>query len=519
MSLSTLTIGIPTANRIFPLIHLIHSLRLQSFRPFEVIISDDGGLYDLEKIIRNIYPDFKFRVIQGPHVNAPLNRQNILKQTKSEFLLLCDDDHYLDRHCIRELMKTIQFSDKTGIVSAIWPYKDAPTVNDEEIKDKQEYCLDLDFLTEKSDYGWKRGDKLFYCFHKHPRLMEAQHSGGGCVLFRKEALLKAGGFPSCYSILSFRDDTDISHRVFLSGYKIIINSKAVAHHYRIMTGGVKNDGMTERFRESDGKLFLKRLSMWRKSIQKYGHFDFSKCCDLKLNLKTRKQKKLINARQSAINIINCVKEFILKHKFDEAYFLAKKGLEVYPDSAVLQQYFKSGAKIVTGLLDALKENVRLFIDLEKSPPEPEKFYEIKMQLVGLKKKIKNPSISAGLDLMLSELLEMIKDPKWKKYLKSYLRQARHHRWVLETDEYRIASLMQKVCCYGDALKEFKGLIKKSQDKIILSGSFFHIGEIYYRQKKWMKSRVSFLKCLEVNSEHQKAAIYLKMMRKDGLWKR
>ncbi len=519
MNLSTLTIGIPTANRLFPLIHLIHSLRTQSFQDFEIIISDDGGLYDLEGILRKIYPHLEYRLVQGPHINAPRNRQNILNQTQTKFLLLCDDDHYLDRNCVRELMRVIKSSGKIGAVSAIWPYKDALTVNYEEVKDKQEYCLDLDSLTEESDSLWKMGDQLFFHFHKPPRILETQHTGGGCVLFRKAALLKAGGFPSCYSILSFRDDTDISHRIFLSGYKIYLNPKAIAHHYRIMTGGVKNDGMTGRFRESDGKLFLKRLSMWRKNIKKYGHFDFSKCCDAQSNYETRKQKKNISRMQPLIVLIKRIKELFLQHKFDEACFLAIRGVEVYPDSAELHHYFRSAKKIVTGLLDVLGENVRIFIDLEKADLEREVIYKIKMQLMGLKKKIRNPFIAAGLDLMLSELMEIINDRQWKTFLKSYLRKVHDQSWDSETDGYRIASLMQKVSCYENALKGFECLIKKSQNENLLSGSFFHIGEIYYIQRKWVKSYVSFMKCLEINPKHQKAKEFLKKMDKGRAWKR
>ena len=50
-----LTFGIPTCNRLIPLLQLIESIRKQTFKDFFVLISDDGTMYDLNRIISEIF--------------------------------------------------------------------------------------------------------------------------------------------------------------------------------------------------------------------------------------------------------------------------------------------------------------------------------------------------------------------------------------------------------------------------------------------------------------------------------
>ncbi|MCC6954950.1 MAG: FkbM family methyltransferase, partial [Deltaproteobacteria bacterium] len=50
------TLGVPTRNRLQPLIDLLGSVAAQTFQNFELLISDDGDKFDLPAEIRTVYP-------------------------------------------------------------------------------------------------------------------------------------------------------------------------------------------------------------------------------------------------------------------------------------------------------------------------------------------------------------------------------------------------------------------------------------------------------------------------------
>jgi len=258
-----ITVGIPTRNRLQPLLELIHSITRQTFRNFELLISDDGDQYDLPAAIRQVFPKLEFRYIKGPGVNLPCNRQNIIDNAGTELVLTCDDDHYMREDCVENMVRTMLTSDSIGIVSAIWPRENAPTESYDRVKNLTEFRLDLADIGSDSDFWWKNGYKTFDVFHSPATVLESEFAGGGCILYRKSAVLAAGGFPDYYSTVSFREDTDMSHRIFLNGYRVLIDTRAIAHHHWVPSGGCRDNSDVNRLREEDGRLFLQKLEGWR----------------------------------------------------------------------------------------------------------------------------------------------------------------------------------------------------------------------------------------------------------------
>ncbi len=260
-----ITVGIPTRNRLQPLLDLILSITRQTYRNFELIISDDGDRYDIPKAIRRAFPTIEFRYLKGPGVNLPSNRQNIIDNSRTELVLTCDDDHYMREDCIEHLVSAMLTSDSTGIVSAIWPREDANSIDYELVKHLTEFRLDLSDIDSTSHFWWKNGYKAFDVFHSPPRMLESEFAGGGCVLYRKSAIQVAGGFPDYYSTVSFREDTDMSHRIYLKGYRILIEPRAIAHHHWVPDGGCRDEKEVDRLRKEDGELFLLKLDEWRRN--------------------------------------------------------------------------------------------------------------------------------------------------------------------------------------------------------------------------------------------------------------
>lgn len=293
----SLTVGIPTRNRIKPLFDLLESIQKQTFKDFELIISDDGTKYNLKLAIEKNFPDLDFRYVKGPQKNLPMNRQNIYDNAITELVVMVDDDHVLDENCLLELYYTAIYNKDAGIVSAIWPTEEGPTIDFDSVKDQDEYRVDLKNVTSEGTPNWLNGWKTFYSFHSNPKLIEMEFAGGGCILYRKSAVAKAGGFPNYYSVVSFREDTDISHRIFLSGYRLLLNAKAIAYHHCSDVGGCRDAQDTQLLKEKDALLFLKKLDEWRKKFFQLSDKEL-RTTDLKfahdLNFTNLDDKEIIN---------------------------------------------------------------------------------------------------------------------------------------------------------------------------------------------------------------------------------
>ena len=260
-----ITFGIPSRNRLGSLATLLASLKNQTYRNFEVLISDDGDQHDLEKAIAPIIPEFPLRVIKGPKKNLPANRQNILDNARTELIIMCDDDHVLKPDCIEHLVLTIQESSDIGIVSAVCPrsYEFTPLASSIVLDQIVEYRVTLDDIDEHGDFWWKNASVLFRSVFQMDTPFECQHAGSRCLIYRKSAVMIAGGFPQDCSSISFREDADMSHRIWLKGYKVLINPKAIAPHLRAEPGECPEDSAAQRDFASDGLRFLKKLKQWR----------------------------------------------------------------------------------------------------------------------------------------------------------------------------------------------------------------------------------------------------------------
>ncbi len=263
-AVAPLTLGIPTRDRTASLFSLLQSVQRQTLRPAELLISDDGTAPDLEEAVRKACPGLQFRYLKGPAVNLPANRQHILDHASYELVMMCDDDHTLDPRCVEELYRTITMDRSIGIVSAVWPHQGEAVIDFEAKQHERDFSVSLADVSEDAPYLWTNGHRTFSTLHEPDRIIEAEFAGGGCLIYRRSAIHTSGDFPAGYGPVAFREDTDMSHRVYLHGFRVLIATRAVAYHHCCPTGGCRVDDPAGILKERDGLLFLSRLAGWRK---------------------------------------------------------------------------------------------------------------------------------------------------------------------------------------------------------------------------------------------------------------
>jgi GT2 family glycosyltransferase len=212
----SLSIVIVTYNRCEDLRECLGSLFSADRSPDEVIVVDscstDGTVEFVEQ-----YPVKLFRIEERSMVKA---RNVGLKQASGDVVAYIDDDVVVSRYWSRRLLESYKDGNVAAVGGRVLPYGSKETfyvpVKDAAIGK----VLDNGFVVGNFDTPLQQ-EKLV-------------DSLIGCNMsFRKELLMKAGGFDENFKGTCYRDDTDVCLRLKRQGYKIIFSPKALVwHKYR-----------------------------------------------------------------------------------------------------------------------------------------------------------------------------------------------------------------------------------------------------------------------------------------------
>jgi tetratricopeptide (TPR) repeat protein len=85
------------------------------------------------------------------------------------------------------------------------------------------------------------------------------------------------------------------------------------------------------------------------------------------------------------------------------------------------------------------------------------------------------------------------------------------RQPLPTWVYRIASVYKRNRCYEKSFALFQAVLTQTNEKNIISGSFFHRGEMSYFVGNKRDAKKYFQKCLKINKNYRKAYRYYKLL--------
>ena len=153
-----------------------------------------------------------------PYLNSPTFKRNqgaIL--AKGKYITFLDDDvtlgkNFFGRDCIGEMAKYLDEHDNVGMVYATLYKAD----NDMVIDTSGSYLTRTGFLYET--YLRRR-------FNDTKPILSGKSA---CCMVRKELFDKIGGFDEDFII--YGEETDLSWRIWLAGYKIMVLPSAIAYH-------------------------------------------------------------------------------------------------------------------------------------------------------------------------------------------------------------------------------------------------------------------------------------------------
>ncbi|MCW4034306.1 MAG: glycosyltransferase family 2 protein [Candidatus Bathyarchaeota archaeon] len=194
-----------------------------TYSNFEVVIVDNASTDQSLAEIESFVSDSRIKVVKNQQNVGHAKGCNVgAKVAKGDYLVFLDSDiEFEQKSWLSELVNVMENDPTVGIAQA----KIVLAQN----KQKLEYvCLNLDALGSWSaTYGFDQS-----MFKTDFELMAAS---SGCCIIRKQVFDQIGGFDDDYFI--YDDDTDLSFRVRLLGYRVMfVSSSVVVHRGGVLRG-------------------------------------------------------------------------------------------------------------------------------------------------------------------------------------------------------------------------------------------------------------------------------------------
>lgn len=203
------SVVIPVYNRPDEVDELLQSLRLQSFKDFEVVVVEDGSSIPCEEVVKKYQHQLDIHYYIKPNSGPGQTRNYAANRSKGEYLIILDSDCILPESyfsAVEEELRTAPADAFGGPDRAHESFSD--------IQKAINYSMTSFFTTGGIRGGKKKMDKFY------PRSFN--------MGVRREVYQALGGF----SKMRFGEDIDLSIRIFKEGYKCRLFSGAWVYHKR-----------------------------------------------------------------------------------------------------------------------------------------------------------------------------------------------------------------------------------------------------------------------------------------------
>ena len=204
-SFPLVSICIPTHNGEKYLEEALHSVLRQTYRPLELVLSDDGSTDQTLQIVEQVlnHADFEWRVYRHTSEGMVQNWNYCVSQARGEFIKFLFQDDLLVPDCIAVMVALAQEDEDIGMVFS----RRGIIVEENLVRNR----LVRELITGSKDVhkGWthlrsiQSGKELL----ADPNLLHGNLNKVGeptCVLLRKEVFSQIGGFnPSSCQLVDF----------------------------------------------------------------------------------------------------------------------------------------------------------------------------------------------------------------------------------------------------------------------------------------------------------------------------
>jgi GT2 family glycosyltransferase len=195
------------------------SLRSQNYPNIEIIIVDNGSIDGSVNYVRKHYPNIK--IIKNNKNLGYAGGNNVgYNAAKGEYILFLNNDTKVTKSFLTNLVKVLESSDRIGVVQSKILLMDMP----ERIDSIGSFLTPTGFLYH---FGVQKKD-----VSKYNVQMPIYSAKGACALFRRDVLKKVEVDETIFDerFFCYFEETDLAHRIWLAGYKILYVPSSVIFH-------------------------------------------------------------------------------------------------------------------------------------------------------------------------------------------------------------------------------------------------------------------------------------------------
>ncbi len=243
------TILIPNYNGKKWLEKLLPTVEKSTYPNKEILVINNGSTDDSAQFLKKNYP--KVRVIEIKKNRGYAGANNFgIKYAEGKYVLFLNNDTYVTPNFLEPLVEKME-SDKT--IGAVQP-QIRHMVRKDVIDSIGSFFTFTGFLYH---YGYFQEHRE----KKYQKELSVYTVKGACFLMKKKDYIDVGGIDE--SFVTYIEESDLCHRILLTGKKIIYVPQSVVHHF----GGGDMSIMTKKevviFRSFRNRFasYLKNLSV------------------------------------------------------------------------------------------------------------------------------------------------------------------------------------------------------------------------------------------------------------------
>lgn len=183
------------------------SLSKISYRNTEIIFVDNASSDDSVAYVKTNFPKIKI-ILNSKNLGYAEGHEEAFKKAKGDLILLLSTDTIVEKNLLEELIRGIYSEKNIGAVMpklVMYPQKNR-------IDSIGEYFLPCGILYHMG----RDKDQSMSQYNKPAEIFSGK---GACLLFKRDVLGKTGLFDKDY--FAYFEETDICHRIWLSGNKVI----------------------------------------------------------------------------------------------------------------------------------------------------------------------------------------------------------------------------------------------------------------------------------------------------------
>ncbi len=253
------TIQITSKDRSSELAICLRSLRAQTYTAWDLVLLDDAWGTPIVSSFKFLHDQIKRLKLDGHGVTILRNnvsygvckaRQKLIDEDpwkENPYILRLDDDQDLEPDYIERLVQVMEDFPQAGIVSGVTPMLAGPKLIRSSTLVKP--VVNRIVLNEAGDIIWYGDD----CGMEYDEsLVLPAHQFRSSALIRRE-VFKNIKYEEGLSNTGFREEAWLSLRSLLEGYKIFVDTGAVAWHAPCASGGCRAPDYEQRVQMDHAK--------------------------------------------------------------------------------------------------------------------------------------------------------------------------------------------------------------------------------------------------------------------------